>query len=143
MLSLFTTSCERDDYLGGPQAVLFERHELDKANDHALFAREARKGDDLVVVEAAQQHTVHLDRTQPGTLGGAHPGQHLFEAARNTRDARKDCRVDGVHADRDPAKPGTRERSCHLGQKVSIGGDGKVQRSRRPELVRKLGKLCH
>src|ERR1700677_4590624 len=118
---------ERDDYLGGPEAVLFQRHELDKANDYTLLAREVGKRDDLIVVEAAQQHTVHLDRAQPCPLGGAHSGQHLVEAAGNPRDALEDSRVDGVHADRNAAKPSASERSSHLGQKVPIGGDGEVQ----------------
>src|SRR6202041_1494651 len=69
---------QRNDYFRGPQAVFFERHELDKANNHALVAREAGKGNDLVIVEAAQQHTVHFDRAQPGTLGRAQSRQYLF-----------------------------------------------------------------
>ena len=50
-----------------------------------------------------------------------------------------DC-VDGVHADRDPAQPGSRQGSGHFGQKVSIGSDGKVQRLT-GRLGTQLGKL--
>src|SRR5208282_2865993 len=117
---------ERDDYLRGPQAVFFQRHELDKANDHALVAREAGKGDNLIVVEAAQQHTVHFDRAQPCTLSSAHSSQHFVEATGNPRDALEGGRVNGVHADRNPAKPSARQGSRHLGQQVPVGGDGKV-----------------
>ena len=41
--------------------------------------------------------------------------------------------------DRDPAKPGARERSCHLGQKMSVGGDGRSNGS--PAGGAQLGKL--
>src|SRR5579864_5772322 len=47
---------------GRPDAVFFERHELDEADDDAFFAGEHSEGDDLVFVEATQEDAVDLDR---------------------------------------------------------------------------------
>src|ERR1700722_6977860 len=133
---------ERNDYFRGPQAVFFERHELDKANNHSLVTREAGKGNDLVIVEAAQQHAVPLDRTQAGSLGRTQSCQYLFEAARHPGDAGKGCRIDSVHADGDPAQSGTSERVGHFGEEMSIGGDGNVQRVTQ-RVGAQLGKAFH
>src|ERR1700679_2928039 len=99
---------ERNNHVRRPQAIFFEGHELDKSNDYAFITRKAREGDDLVVIKAAQQHAVHLDRPQAGSLGGAHSGQHLFKAVRYPSNAGEGCGVDGVHADRGAAKAGPR-----------------------------------
>ena len=62
---------ESDHDLGRPKPTLFERHELDEPHHDIFFARKPRKALDLVVIEAAQQHAVDLDRPQPGALCGA------------------------------------------------------------------------
>src|SRR5579859_6544210 len=49
-VDLFDDFLQRNDYIGGPQAIFFEGHELDKTNDHAFFSREPGEGDDLIVV---------------------------------------------------------------------------------------------
>src|SRR6266481_10063822 len=46
--------------LRSPNAVLFERHEFDEAHHHSLFPRELPKVDDLIFIEAAQQHAIDL-----------------------------------------------------------------------------------
>ena len=51
---------ECDHNLGVPNTIFFERHELDEADDHTLIAGEPAEFDDLIFVEAAQQHAVHL-----------------------------------------------------------------------------------
>src|SRR3954454_22320560 len=51
------------NHLRRPYAIFFERHELDKAYDYPLLARELAKWDDLVFVEGSHQYAVHLDRT--------------------------------------------------------------------------------
>src|SRR5579864_2177265 len=71
---------ERHDDLGAPHAVLFEWHEFDEAQHYGLFARELAKGDDLVVVEAAQQYAVHLHWLEPGALGGTDAGEDVVES---------------------------------------------------------------
>src|ERR1039457_6516412 len=62
---------EGHDDLLRPHAVFFQRHEFDEADGDAFLAREAAKGGDLIVVEAAHQDTVDLDWADPGTLRGA------------------------------------------------------------------------
>jgi len=78
-----------DDDFGCPDAVLFERHELDEAHDDAFFARKLAELDDLILVEATQQNAIHFHRIKARTLGGTNPGQHLLEAVRHARDARE------------------------------------------------------
>src|SRR5271157_578596 len=51
---------ERDHDLRRPDAVFFQRHELDEADSDAFLTREAAEGGDLVVVEAAQEHAIDL-----------------------------------------------------------------------------------
>src|SRR5213075_1757779 len=51
---------ECDHNLGVPNTIFFERHKLDEADDHTLIAGEPAEFDDLIFVEAAQQHAVHL-----------------------------------------------------------------------------------
>ena len=82
-----TISRERDDDLRRPEAAFFKRHELDEAHDDMFFAGEARKAFNLVVVEAAQQHAVDLERREPGGAGGANARKNLGKAALDARDA--------------------------------------------------------
>src|SRR5208283_30486 len=53
---------EGDDDLGGPDTVFLQRHELDEADNDSLLASETAECGDLVIVEAAQEDTIHLDR---------------------------------------------------------------------------------
>src|ERR1017187_9122223 len=59
-----------------PDAVFFQRHELDKSNDNTFLASEAAEGGDLVIVKTAQQDAVHFHRIQSGSLGDANSCQH-------------------------------------------------------------------
>src|ERR1700742_4042710 len=111
---------ERHNYIRRPQAIFFQGHELDKTNNHAFVSREAGEGDDLVVIEAAQQHAVDLDRPQPGALCGAQPGQHFLKAARHTGNTGEGYRVDRVHADRDAVEASLRQGRGHLSQQMPV-----------------------
>ena len=62
---------ECDHYIGRPDAILFEGHELDEANDNVFFARELPEGDDLVFIEAAQQDAIHFHGGESGAASGA------------------------------------------------------------------------
>src|SRR5579863_709698 len=64
----------------GPDAVLFQGHELDEAHDHVLFASEPAEGGDLVVVEAAQEHAVDFHRPEAGAAGGSYSRQDLLKS---------------------------------------------------------------
>src|SRR5271165_3970468 len=57
---------ERDYGRGRPGSSFFERHELDEAHGHVLFAGEHAEGDNLIFVESAHQDAVHFDGSEPG-----------------------------------------------------------------------------
>src|SRR5208337_1564455 len=120
---------ERNHDLRRPNAIFFQRHELDEANGHAFLAREAAEGGDLVIVEAAQEHAIDLHRIEPGTLRGADSSQHAIVAVGYARDARELFRSDSVHRNRDPAQPGIGQGLRHLGHQMAIGGDSNVERT--------------
>ena len=101
---------EADDGVRRPDAVFFERHELDEADDDAFAAGELGEGHDLVVVEAAQQDAVDLDRAEAGGLGGADAGEHALVAAGDAGDAGEVVGIDGVHADGDAGEAGVAQR---------------------------------
>src|SRR5579884_1596189 len=87
-----------DNDLGRPYAVFFQRHEFNESHDHAFMAGEAAERRDLVVVEAAQQNAVHLHRREPGSVGGANAGEHIFVSVRNPRDAGEALGINRIHA---------------------------------------------
>lgn len=58
----------------------FKRHDFDEPDDDAFLAEKLRKGNDLVVVEPAQQHAIYLDLVKASLLGGAKPGNDAVEA---------------------------------------------------------------
>src|ERR1035441_8048976 len=97
---------EGHDDLRRPHAVFFQRHEFDETDGDAFLAREAAKGGDLIVVEAAHQDTVDLHGAEPGTLRGADSGQHAFVAVGHARNAREFSGIDGVHRYRYPRQAG-------------------------------------
>ena len=119
---------ERDDFVAGPGAVFFERHEFDEANDDAFFAREHAEGDDLVFVESAEQNAVDLDRFEAHPAGGADAGENVVISVRNASDAGEAVGIDRIHGDSDAVEAGVFERLRHFGQQMSVGGDGDVER---------------
>ena len=107
---------------------LFERHELDEADDDVFVARELGEGFDLVVVEAAQQDAVDLDGAEAGVLGGADAVEDALEAAGNAGDAGEGFGVDRVHADGDAGEAGVFERRGEVCEQMAVGGEGDVER---------------
>src|SRR5208282_6078701 len=67
---------ERDHDLRRPHTVFLQRHELDEAHHHAFGAGELAELDDLIVVEAAQQHAVHFHRVKTRPARGTDARQH-------------------------------------------------------------------
>ncbi len=118
--------CDYD--LRRPDAVFFQRHELDEAHGHAFFAREAAEGGDLIVVEAAQQHAVDLHRIQADTLRRANAFEHALVGVGHARDAGEALGIDRIHRDGHTGEAGIGERLRHLGQQMSVGGEGDVER---------------
>ena len=101
------------------------------------MAGKAGKAFDLVVVEAAQQHAVDLERSQPGGARGANAAQDCFEAARNARNALEGGSIHCVHADGDAIEPSGLERRGQVFEQVAVGGERQIER-RPPAMVRML-----
>jgi diadenosine tetraphosphate (Ap4A) HIT family hydrolase len=80
-------------------------HELDEAQDVAAAAEMAGHGDDLVVVEAALDDHVDLERREAGGLGGGDAGQHVGDRHVHVVHGAEGGVVEGVEADGDPASP--------------------------------------
>ena len=132
---------ERDHDLRRPHAIFFQRHELDEAHEHAFFAREAAEGGDLVVIEAAQQNAIDLHRIQPGALRGANSCQHALVGVGHAGDAGEALGIDRIHRNRDARKAGVGQRLRQLGQQMSVGGEGDVERLAFERLH--AGQLAH
>jgi len=107
--------------------VLFERHELDEADDNALAAGKLREGFDLGVVEATHEHAVDFHRPETGVLRGTDAVADTLEAARNAGDAGKGFVVDRIHAHRDALETGVSKRFGEAGEKMAVGGQGNVE----------------
>src|SRR4029079_13945450 len=79
-----------------PDAILFEWHELDKAQHHAFFPGKHAERNDLIFIEAAQEHAVNFYGSQANTLRGSNSRKHVIEPVRYTRDTSETVRVDRV-----------------------------------------------
>ena len=110
---------ERDHCVRRPGAAFFERHEFDEAHGHAFFAREHAERDDLIFVEAAHQHAVHLQRPQPGAACGANAGEHVIVSVRHARDAGEAVGIDGVHRDGDAGQARVFQRLRQIGEQMA------------------------
>lgn len=119
---------QRDNDFGRPEAAFFEGHELNKANDNIFFAGETGKSFDLIVIKAAQQHTVDFEGREPGGAGGANAGKNFGEATLDARDALEGRGIDGVHADGYAVQAGVLERLCKRIEQVAVSGEGEVKR---------------
>ena len=78
------------------------------------------KRNDLIFIEAAQQHAIDFHRIEPRPPRRAHSRQHALVSIRHARDARKSLRIHRVHADRNAVKPSVFQRLCDLGQKMAV-----------------------
>ena len=114
-----------------PYTIFFKRHEFDEANNHAFFAGEHAKRDDLIFVEAAHQHAIDFQRPKPCAARGANSGEHVIESAGHAGDAREAIGIDRVHADGDAVQAGILERLRHIGEQMAVGGDASECRGRR------------
>ena len=65
--------------LAAPAVLGVERHLLDEPQLVAVLEAPAQQLGRLVVVDAAQQHGVDLDRAEPGVCGGLQAGEHVVE----------------------------------------------------------------
>jgi hypothetical protein len=119
---------ERNDDFRCPQATLFERHELDEADDHIFLAGKMGEALDLFVVEAAQEHAVDLERGEAGLACGTDAGEHLVKTARHTGDSFEGRGIYRIHADRYAMEARSLERSGELIEQVAVGGESEIER---------------
>jgi len=119
---------QRNDDAGRPQAAFFQRHEFNKAHHDIFMTGEVSKAFDLVVIEAAQQDAIDLERRETSSASGADAAQHGFKATGNASDALECRRIDGVHADGDALQARGFKRRCQRVEKMAVGGEGQVKR---------------
>ena len=98
-----------------------QRHELNEADNYSLFAREHAKGNNLVFIKAAQQHTIDLHRIEAGAARCPDSCQNAFISVGNAGDAGEAFGIDRVHADGDAIETGVFQRLRDLGQQMAVG----------------------
>ena len=104
-----------DHLLAAPAVLGVQRHLLDEPQRVAALEAPLEQVGRLVVVDAAQQHGVHLHRPQAGGLGGLEAGHHVGEPVA-PGDLVERVGADRVEADVDPVEAGVLERLRGLGQ---------------------------
>ena len=102
-----------------PPAVLgVERHLLDEPQLVAAVEAPAEQLGRLVVVDAAHQDGVDLDRPQPGGVGRGEPGDDVVEPVAQG-ELVEGLRAHGVEADVDPVEAGRGQRRARSGPSPS------------------------
>src|SRR6202790_1932386 len=84
--------------LGPPLIAVADVHELDEAYDHGRAAEALDEIQRRVVVQAAFDDGIDLDRGQAGGDGGLDPAQDLIESAESAAHARENLPIQGVQA---------------------------------------------
>src|SRR5216684_1437424 len=108
-----------------PMAVSIQRHEFDKAHDHAALAGKGSERLDLIVVYAANQYSVHFGGRQTRFLSrvdAVHHSRKRFGA----RDALEFTGIERIEADVDAAEPCGKEAVAAFSQQVAVGSHGEV-----------------
>jgi hypothetical protein len=102
-----------------PRIVGIERHELDEPDFDSHLAREMPEGNDLVLRQAADGDSVHLDRVESGGLGGLDAGDHLFVTL-PTSDFFELFRVERIETDVDSPQAGGKQLGRLIGQQNAV-----------------------
>lgn len=127
-LELAEDLSQRHHRLPCPFAALAQGHEFDESYGHTLLAREVGEFDDLMIIESTYQNTIYFYRFQPRAFGGANARKHMIEAAGHASDARKDIRIDSIHAHRYAGQPRFFQGLSQTGKEMAVGGNGNVER---------------
>src|SRR5689334_12824681 len=88
----------RDDVLRGELTQTTDWHQLDESHVPRMIECEPREIDDLVIVDAAHDDNVQLDRSDARGFGGARGGDRI-EAQVASRDCRDAVRTQAVRTD--------------------------------------------
>src|SRR5687768_8244311 len=106
--------------LPGELAQAPNRHQLDETNMPLVLDREPREIHDLVVVDAAHDHDVDLDRAETGGLRSLRRPNRI-EAEISASDGGNAIRTEAVGGDVDPIESSLAIELRDLGQPNSIG----------------------
>ena len=87
--------------LRAPVIAIADVHELDEAHDHGRAAEVLDQIERRVIVHAALDDGVDLDRREAGGDGGIDAGEHLIERGEAAAHAREHLLVQRVQAHRD------------------------------------------
>ena len=101
-------------------------HVLDEAQDVAAALEVAREVDGGVVVDAALDHGVDLDRAQPGRGGRVDAVEDGRNGDFDVVHVAEDRVVERVEGDRDAVEAGVRQRLRELRQQRAVGGQRDV-----------------
>ncbi len=123
----FNNLIQANDHFRRPDAVFFQRHELNEANDDVFRPGKLGKGLDLILIKSAQEHGIHLDRSQTCVLSSANAIADALKAIRHARDAGKGLRIYRIHADRHASQPCGFQITGHRSQHVAVGRHGQIQ----------------
>ena len=69
-----------------------------------------------------------LTGSRPSAASGADSGENIVVSVGNASNAGEAVGIDGVHRNGDPVEAGVFERLRHFGQKMSVGGNGDIER---------------
>jgi hypothetical protein len=119
-------------------------HVLDEAQHHArpeAVAHVARQRHDLLVVGAALDHHVDLDRRQAHGMRGLDAGQHVGHREVDVVHAPEDGVVQRIQAHGHPLQPGVLQRLC-LARQHRLPLVVSVMSSRSPSGVRSADSIC-
>ncbi len=112
--------------IGPPIVAIAHVHELDEAHDHGRAAEAFDQIERGVIVQAAFDDGVDLDRRQAGGDGGLDAAQDLIERAEAAAHAREDFSVQGVQADGHAAQAVGLQIDGMLPQQHPVGGERDV-----------------
>src|SRR5688500_14165425 len=88
----------RNDQLFLPRALGIQRHELDEPHVESVTLSELNQRLDLVVFQAANDHSVQLDRIEAQLLRQGNAAKHLFQTL-PPRDLPEILRVQRIQAE--------------------------------------------
>jgi hypothetical protein len=98
-----------------------QRHLLDEAQFVAALQAEPRQGDHVLLVGAAQDDRVDLDRAQARLVGGEDPRQDVVEPV-SAGQLRVACAIEGVQRDVHAIEPGPRQAVDATIEPQAVGG---------------------
>src|SRR5690625_2054826 len=102
-------------------------HEFDKTQHVAAAAKIFGHGFDAMIVHAALDHHVDLDRVKAGGGGVIDAGQHALDRKLDVVDGLKGVVVQRIEADGNALEPGPGQAPCLFGGKQrSVGGQADV-----------------